>query len=332
MTGVQTCALPIFRVLNANRRELERDFERASEFDQSQVFQKVYENEFGMPGGIPFGVLIADFAVRPFTTPEHPHDDLSFLRSMSRVAAAAFCPTIAGVHPSMFGLDQFSDMDYRVKHAETFEHLDYLKWRTLRDSEDARFLGLALPRVLMRAPYQDDGTRVDGFVFQEEVTGPDRSKLLWGNAAYALGGVLIRTFAEAGWLADIRGVRRDEESGGIVPGLAQYDFSTDAAGLEPRGATDVHVSDELERQLSDLGFISLCHCPDTPYSAFYSTPSLQKPKKYDRANASQNARISSLLQHIFCASRFAHYIKVMGRDRIGSLSGPAELEIGRAHV
>ncbi len=323
---VEADAKVIVKVLNVSRRELERDFERAAEFDRSQLFQKVYEHEFGTPGGIPFGALIADFDIRPFSSPDYPHDDLSVLRSMSQIAGAAFCPLIAAAHPSMFGLDDFADLNYQLNHAATFEHLDYLKWRSLRDSDDARFLGLVLPRVLMRAPYTDNLSRVDRFCFQEDVVGADRSKYLWGSAAYAFGGVLIRAFVSAGWLADIRGVRRDEASGGVVPGLVQADFRTDSSGIAPRSSTEISVSDELERQLSDLGFIPLCHCPDTPLAAFYSTPSIQKPKKYDRASATTNARISSLLQHIFCASRFAHYIKVMGRDKIGQFSDASQLE------
>jgi type VI secretion system ImpC/EvpB family protein len=316
----------VIRVLSATRRELERDFERAAEFDRSHLFQKVYEAEFGSPGGRPYGVLITDLDMRPFSSPDYPYDDLSILRSLAQVGAAAFCPVIASAHPSIFALDDFSDMDHRLNHAETFERKDYLHWRSLRDAEDSRFLGLVLPRVLMRAPYADDGTRVDRFCFHEDVTGPDRSKHLWGSAAYALGGVLIRAFAAAGWLADIRGVRRDEEGGGIVPPLAQCDFRTDSPGITPRSSTEINVTDDLERQLSDLGFIPLSHCPDTDLAAFYSVPSLQKPKKYDRAVATTNARISALLQHIFCASRFAHYVKVIGRDKIGKLIEAGEIE------
>lgn len=306
------------KVLNASWKELERDFERALEFDQSQLFRKVYDQEFGTPGGEPYSVLIGDFEVRPRPGPGYPHDDVGMLKSLSQVAAAAFCPLIAGAHPAMFGLDKFSTLENRLDHAKTFEQLDYVKWRAFRDTEDARFVGLALPRVLVREPYGDDGTRVDGFRFREDVGGPDHSKYCWGNAAYAFGGVLIRAFAQAGWLADIRGVQRGVEGGGLVTALPVHSFGTDRRGVAIKSSTDVVITDELEKELSDLGFVPLCDCKDTEFSAFYSNASAQKPKLYDRAAATTNAKISAMLQYMLCVSRFAHYIKVLGRDKVGS--------------
>jgi type VI secretion system protein ImpD len=314
------------RLLNASWRELERDFERASEFDQSQLFRKIYDQEFGTPGGEPFGALIGDYEVHPRPMAGYAHDDIGMLRSISQVAAAAFCPFITGVHPSFFGLDDFATLEQRLDHAKTFEQLDYVKWRTFRDNEDARFVGLVLPRVLMRVPYEDDGSRLDGFHFQEDVTGPDRRNYLWGNAAYAFGGVLIRAFAQAGWLADIRGVQRDVDGGGLVTALPVHSFGTDRRGVAIKSSTDVIVTDRLEKELSDLGFISLCDCSDTEFSAFYSNQSAQKPKKYDRAAATTNARISAMLQYMLCVSRFAHYIKVLGREKVGTFTTPDAFE------
>ena len=313
-------------MLSASWRELERDFERATEFDQSQLFRKVYDQEFGMPGGEPFGALIGDYEMRPRPAAGYPHDDLGMLRSISQVAAAAFCPFITGVNPAFFGLDNFTTLEQRLDHAKTFEQVDYVKWRALRDSEDSRFVGLALPRVLMRTPYGDDGTRLDGFRFHEEVAGPDFSKYLWGNAAFAFGGVLIRAFAQAGWLADIRGVQRGVDGGGLVTSLPVHDFGTDHRGVAVKSSTDVIVTDRLEKELSDLGFIPLCDCSDTEYSAFYSNQSAQKPKKYDRSAATTNARISSMLQYMLCVSRFAHYIKVLGREKVGSFTDAPAFE------
>jgi type VI secretion system ImpC/EvpB family protein len=167
---------------------------------------------------------------------------------------------------------------------------------------------------------------VDGFRFREEVTGPDRSKYLWGGAAYALGGSMIRAFASTGWLADIHGVHRDVDGGGLVTDLPVHCFTTDRLGIAPRSSTDVIITDELEKRLSELGFVSLCDCHDTEYSAFYSTPSLQEPKKYDRQLSTTNARISAMLHSMLCASRFAHYLKVISRDRIGGSTDPKELQ------
>ena len=209
------------RVLNLPWKELARDVERAIEFDQSQLFRKIYSEEFDTPGGQPFGVLLGDYEIHHRPTAEHPFDDVAVLTAVSHVAAAAFAPFIAGVHPSMFGLDRFTGLEQPLNLSRTFEQVEYLKWKAFRDTEDSRFTGLTMPRVLMRLPYEDDGDRVDGFRFREDVARPDRSQYLWGNAAYAFGAVLIRSFSESGWLAGIRGVRRGEESGGLVPESAR---------------------------------------------------------------------------------------------------------------
>lgn len=314
------------RVLDVSWTELERDFERSTEFDQSQLFRKIYDQEFGTPGGEPYGALIGDYELHPRPSSTHPHDDVGILQSISQVAAAAFCPFITGVSPAMFGLDSFSTLEQRLNHAKTLEQTEYLKWRAFRDTEDARFVGLALPRVLMREPYTDDGTRIDGFTFREQVAGPDHSKYLWGNAAFAFGAVLIRAFSRGGWFADIRGVQRGIDGGGLVTGLPVHSFGTDRRGVAMKSSTDVTVTDELEKELADLGFIPLCDCKDTEYSAFYSNQSAQKPKRYDRPAATTNAKISTMLQYMMCVSRFAHYLKVLGRDKTGSFAEAAELE------
>lgn len=314
------------RVLNASWRELERDFERAVEFDQSQLFRKIYEDEFGHPGGEPYGVLLGDYEIHPRPAAGHPHDDMAVLASLARVAAAAFCPFIASANPAMFGLDDFSGLEYRLDHAQTLQRLDYLKWNALRKTDDARFVGLTLPRVLMRLPYEDDGTRVDRFCFREEVSGPDRSKYLWGSPAYAFGAVLLRAFAETGWLADIRGVQRDVAGGGLAVGLPTASFRTDKRGVALKSSTDVVVTDHLERELSELGLMPLCDCQDTEFAAFYNCPSIQQPKQYDRAAATANAKLSAMLPYVLCVSRFAHYVKVLGRDKTGVFSEPGELE------
>lgn len=314
------------RVLNVSWRELERDFEKATDFDQSQLFHKVYSEEFGMPGGTPYGVLLADYQIHLGPQPGHPHDDLSVLRSLSQVAAAAFSPLIIAAHPALFSLDNFGQLEHQLDHAATFSHLDYLKWRALRESEDARFLGVVLPRVLMRRPYEDDGTRVDRFLFREQVSAPDRQGYLWGNAVYAYGGVLIRAFGTAGWLADIRGTQRGQESGGLVTGLPAHSFGTDRRGLVSKISTEVVVTDELERRLAELGFLALSPCKGTEFSAFYTGASLQQPKKYDREAATLNARVSSMLSNMLCVSRFAHYIKVIARDKVGQFSSPSDLQ------
>lgn len=314
------------RVLNVSWKELARDLERAIEFDQSQLFRKVYGEEFDTPGGEPFSVLIGDYQIRPRPAPDHPFDDVGLLTAISQVAAAAFAPFIAAAHPSMFGLDDFAGLEQPLDLAKAFDQIEYLKWRAFRDSEDSRFVGLTLPRVLMRLPYEDDGSRIDGFRFCETVSGPDRESYLWGNSAYAFAAVLVGSFARSGWLAEIRGVRRGETGRGLVTGLPVHSFSTYKRGVVPKSSTDVVITDAQEPELSDLGFISLCRSKDSEYSAFYTNQSVQKPKRYDTPAATINARISAMLQYMLCVSRFAHYIKVVARDRVGSFAEAEQCE------
>jgi type VI secretion system ImpC/EvpB family protein len=314
------------RVLNVSWKELTRDQERALEFDQSQLFRKVYGEEFGTPGGEPFGVLLGDYEVRHRPGPDNPTDDVGTLLALSSVAAAAFAPFLAAVHPSLLDLESFTELERPLNLSRTFEPLEYLKWRAFRHVEDARFIGLVLPRVLMRLPYQDGDGRVDGFRFREEVADPDRRQYLWGNAVYPFGGVLVRAFSSCGWLADIRGVPSDSPGGGVVTGLPVHPFSTDPTGVAPKCSTDVMITDVQEKELAELGFIPLCHCPDTEVAAFYGSPSVQRVKKYDEAAATANARLSAMLPYVLCVSRFAHYLKVIARDRIGAFVGPDECE------
>ena len=307
------------RVLNVSWKELTKDLTvRALEFDHSDLFRKVYSDAFGMPGGEPFGVLIGDYEIRHRPSPEHPFNDLETLNAIAGVAAASFAPFIAAAHPSLLELQSFAELERPLNLSKTFDHLDYLKWKAFRKKEDSRFVGLTMPHVLARLPYTDDSGRTDGFRFHEDVTGPDRSKYLWGNAAYAFGAVLIRAFVESGWLADIRGARRGELSGGIVADLPVHSFGTDRAGIAPKCSTDTVVTDAQEKELGMLGFIPLCHCQDSERAAFYGNQSVQAPEEYDKNSATVNARLSAMLQYIFCASRFAHYLKVIGRDKVGS--------------
>jgi type VI secretion system ImpC/EvpB family protein len=314
------------RVLNITWKELTRDLERAIEFDQSQMFKKVYGEEFGTPGGEPFSVLLGDYEVRHRPGPDHPMDDVATLGSISRVAAAAFAPFIAAAHPALLDLTSFTELELPINLGKTFQQLEYLKWKALRDTEDARFVGLTLPRVLMRLPYKDDASRVDGFRFREDVEGPDRKNYLWGNAAYAFGAILVRAFSEHSWTAAIRGYERGVVGGGLVTGLPVHGFGTDRASVGVKCSTEAIVTDAQEKELGELGFIPLCHCQDTELSAFYGNQSVQKPKVYDELPATVNARLSSMLQYMLCVSRFAHYVKVICRDKVGSFTGPSDCE------
>ncbi len=319
------------RVLNIAWPEVCRDLERAIEFDQSQLFAKIYSEEFGMPGGEPFGVLIGDYEVQHLRGAEHATDDVAALKALSSVAAAAFAPFVVGCTPRMFSLESFSDLGLPIDLQAIFRQGEYQRWKSLQETEDARFIGLTLPRVLMRRRHRDDGSRIDGFRFQGRGTkaeghGYRDHGYLWGNAVYAFAAVLIRAFATSGWFADIRGARRDVLGGGIVVGLPVDSFETDKPGVAVKFATDVILSERREKELSDLGFIPLSKAANTEYSVFYSNQSAQVAKHYDNPAAAANARLSTMLQYIMCVSRFAHYIKVIGRDRIGSFATPEVCE------
>lgn len=314
------------RVLNIGWSELCRDLERAIEFDQSQLFNKVYSEEFGTPGGEPFGVLIGDYEVQHRRGPGHPTDDVAALKALSSVAAAAFAPCILGCTPVMFGLDSFSELGLPIDLQAIFGQREYDRWKGFQATEDARFIGLTVPHMLVRRPRRDDGSRVDGFRFRESASGARGGGYLWGNAAYAFAAVLIRAFASSGWFADIRGTRRDDLGSGIVAGLPLDSFETDSPGIAVKCSTDVSISERQEKELSDLGFIPLSRAANTEYSVFYSNQSAQLQKHYDNPVATVNARLSTMLQYMMCVSRFAHYLKVIGRDRIGSFTTPDACE------
>jgi type VI secretion system ImpC/EvpB family protein len=310
------------RVIHVPWRELARDLDLAIEFDQSTFFKKIYSEEFGTAGGIPFTVLIGDYEIRHRVAPDHATDDVAALMAISSVCASAFSPFIAAAHPMMFGAESFEALERAPNLSRIFDQLDYLKWRTLRHTEDARFAALTAPRILMRLPYDGDSPEAPGFMFREDVAGPDRRKYLWGSAAWALGGVLIRAFAASKWFADIRGFERGMAEGGLVAGLPAESFRTDAPGVATKCSVEIMLTDRQEKELSDLGFIPLCHCHDTEFSVFYANQTIQKPRTYDDAAATVNARISAMLQYMLCSARFAHYLKVIARDKVGSFVEP----------
>jgi type VI secretion system ImpC/EvpB family protein len=307
-------------LLNVSKTELLKDFERAAEFDRSQIWRKVYEDEFGMPGGEPFGAVVADYE---FTN--HPQD-VELIGKMAEVAAGSFCPFIAAASPKLLQLDSFATLEQPLNLAATMDQLPYVRWRSLRDRDDTRFIGLTLPHVLMRLPYEDDGSRADGFRFHEDVEAPDYRNYLWGSAAYAFASVLIRAFGGSRWFADIRGMERDVEAGGVVTELPVHSFGTDRRGVATKASLEVRVGESQEQELGQLGLIPLCHAWDTNYSVFYSNASLHKPKQYDEPTATANARISSMLQYVMCASRFAHYLKVLARNKLGDFTSGEEMQ------
>jgi type VI secretion system protein ImpC len=304
------------KILNCGKRELLRDLQRAPEFDQSALFKKVYEEEFGVFGGAPFGALLGDYEFGK--TPE----DLELLEKISNVASAAHAPFLSASSPELFNMESFTNLDAPRDIAKIFDTTEYAKWKSFRQSEDSRYVALTLPHILMRLPYGKDNVQVEGFNYEEAVDGTDHSKYLWGNAAWALGARLTSSFAQFSWCASIRGV----EGGGLVEGLPAHTFRTDEGDVALKCPTEIAISDRREKELADQGFAPLVHCKGTDYAAFFSVRSCQKPKLYDKEAANANARLSAQLPYILAVSRFAHYLKAMMRDKIGSFMSRTECE------
>lgn len=296
------------RVMNVSKKDLLKDMEKASEFDQSTLFKKIYEEEFGMFGGASYGALIGDYEFG--NSPQ----DLTLLEKISEVAAAAHAPFISAAAPTMFNWDSFTELSAPRDLAKGFQSVEYAKWKSFRDSEDSRYVALALPHILMRLPYGQANVPVESFNYEEDVDGTDHGKYLWGNAAYALGTRLTDAFAKYHWCAAIRGV----EGGGLVQGLPVHTFKTDEGDVALKCPTEIAITDRREKELADLGFVPLVHCKNTDYAAFFSTQTANKQKAYSTDAANANAKLSSQLQYIMATSRFAHYLKSMMRDKIGS--------------
>jgi type VI secretion system protein ImpC len=304
------------RILNASKRDVLRDLQRAPDFDQSALFKKVYEEEYGVFGGEPFAALVGDFE---FT--KHP-EDIELLDRISHVAAAAHAPFFTAAGPELLSLDSFTNLGQPRDLGKIFDNTEYMKWRGFRESDDSRYVGLCLPRILMRLPYGADTKPVEGFNYEENVDGSDHSKYLWGNAAYAMAARLTNSFALSGWCASIRGV----EGGGLVEDLPSHTFRTDEGDVALKCPCEVAITDRREKELADAGFIPLVHCKGTDYAAFFSVQSAQKPKLYNKDEANANARLSTQMQYILAVSRFAHYLKAMMRDKIGSFMSRTQCE------
>lgn len=305
------------RVLNVTKKELLRDIEKAPEFDQSALFKKVYEEEYGVFGGAPFGALVGDYEFG-----KHP-EDMALLEGISHVAAQAHAPFISAAAPDLFNLEGFTSLDAPRDLAKIFDSTEYAKWKSFRQSEDSRYVALTLPRTLARLPYGKDTKPIDEFSYEEHVDGTDHSKYLWMNAAYSLGTCMTNSFSLYGMCVAMRGV----EGGGLIEGLPTHNFYTDEGDVALKCPTEVPITDRREKELADLGFVPLVHCKGTDYAAFFSVQSCQKPKVYDTDSANANARLSAQLPYLMACSRFAHYLKAMMRDKIGSFMSREEAEV-----
>src|ERR1017187_3907021 len=304
------------KLLNVSKKDLLRDLQRAPEFDQSAFFKKVYEEEFGVFGGAPFAALVGDYEFG------RGGEDVELLEKVSQVASAAHAPFLSAAAPEMVNLSDFAQLTGIRDVSKVFDSTEYAKWKSFRASDDSRYVALTLPHVLMREPYGQETRPIDEFAYEEGVDGKDHTKYLWGNAAYALGARLTQSFAKFGWCASIRGV----ENGGLVEGMATHNFRTDDGDVALKCPTEVRITDRREKELADQGFVPLVHCKGTDYAAFFSVQSAQKGKMYDSESANANARLSTQLPYIFAVSRFAHYLKAMMRDKIGSFMERSDCE------
>ncbi len=312
------------KVLNIGWAEICRDLDLASEFDQSLLFRKIYEEEFGSPGGEPYGLLIVDHDVRHRADASSRTDDVSALAALASVAAAAFSPMILGASPALLEVDSFHDLGNVIDISAPLRNADHARWRGLGTRSDMRFIGIALPRMLARLPWQDDGTRNDGFRYAEYAPAADHR--VWSSAAYAFGAVVARAFAAFGWPADVRGVETDRIGGGLVEDVPIEPFETDRDQVWTRIPLEIVWNDRQERELLAAGLIPLAAVPNCEELVFGAVRSLLTPPRYTSSAANANARISSQINSILCASRFAHHLKMMGRHMVGSFRTADEIE------
>lgn len=303
------------RVMNIGKRELFKDLDKAIEFDQSQIFKKIYEAEFGSPGGEPYGALIGDYE---FTN--HP-EDIDLLQHMSQIGAAGFCPFVTASAPELLGMESFTELSKPRDLEKIFLDESYTKWRSFRDSDDSRFVVLTMPRSLARLPYGKNTKVVEEFDFEEvELDEKGNAKPVphehysWMNTSYVMGTRLTNAYAKFGWCTAIRGA----ENGGKVEGLPAHVFTADDGDKDLKCPTEIAITDRREAELSKLGFLPLCHYKNTDYAVFFGAQTAQKAKKYDRPEATANAAISARLPYIMATSRIAHFLKVIARDKIGS--------------
>lgn len=306
------------RVMNISKKELGKTLKRykGTAWDQSPIFKKIYEEEYGQLGGEPYGCFIGDYYF------DQSPPDVELLAGMAQVAAAAHAPFIAAANSTLLGMDSWSELTNPRDLAKLTSTPDYAAWRSLRDSDDAKYLALAMPRTLSRLPYGAATNPVEEFNFEEDANGQDSSKYLWQNAAYAMAVNINRSFKEYGWCSRIRGV----ESGGLVEGLPVHTFPSDDGGVDMKCPTEIAISDRRSAELDKLGLMPLVHRKGTDMAAFIAAQSLHKPAEYDDPDATANAALGARLPYLFACNRFAHYLKCMVRDKIGSFKDRSAME------
>jgi type VI secretion system protein ImpC len=318
VNNTETDEMLKIRVLNISKKDLSKTLKKykGAAWDQSPIFKKLYEEEYGQLGGEPYGALVGDYYF------DHTPGDVELLGQMAQTAAAAHAPFIAGAGPSLMGMDTWQELANPRELAKIFGAPDYAAWRSLRESDDAKYIGLAVPRFLARLPYGAKTSPVEEFEFEEETTGGDSRNYAWANSAYAMAVNINRSFKLFGWCTSIRGV----ENGGAVEGLPVHTFPNDDGGVDMKCPTEIAISDRREAELAGCGLMPLIHRKNTDTAAFIGAQSLQKPTEYMDPDATANARLSARLPYLFASCRFAHYLKCMVRDKIGSMKEKEALQ------
>ena len=298
------------RVLNLSKKDLAKTIKKykGTAWDQSPLFKKLYEEEYGSPGGEPYGCLIGDYYF------DHSPPDVEILNGVGQIAAASHSPFVSASAPTLMNMDSWQELSNPRDLTKIFQTADYAPWRSLRDSDDSRYIALTMPRFLGRLPYGSKTNPCEEFDYEEDTGGGDHSKYLWVNSAYAMGTNINRSFKEYGWCARIRGV----ESGGMVEGLPCHTFPTDDGGVDMKCPTEIGITDRREAELAQNGLMPLSHWKNEDYACFIGAQSLQKPTEYDDADATANAKLAARLPYLFATCRFAHFLKCIVRDKIGS--------------
>jgi type VI secretion system protein ImpC len=319
VSNTETSDMLKIKVFNVSKSELARSFKGKSVagWDQTDIFKKIYEEEYGTPGGQPFGVLIGDYEFGPSA------QDVQVLRGMSKVAATAHAPFIASANAELLDMQSWTELNNSRDLRKAIDTKNHMAWNSLREDEDSRYLGLTMPRFLSRVPYGSKTEPLDAFDFEEETDGSDHSKYCWSNAAYAFGANINRAFYQNGWTTQIRGL----EAGGIVENLPCHVFPTDDGGLDAKCPTEIAITDRREKELSDIGIIPLSHYRNTDYACFFGAQSLKKPTQYLDAAATANEALSCRLPYLFATCRFAHYLKCMVRDKVGSFMEASDMQV-----
>src|SRR5580765_1465999 len=318
VNNTETDEMLKIRFMNISKADLGKTLKRykCTAWDQSPLFKKVYEAEYGQFGGEPFGCLVGDYHF------DQTPPDVELLGEMSKVAAAAHTPFIAGASPTVMQMDTWQELANPRDLTKIFTTPEYAGWRSLRESDDARYIGLTMPRFLARSPYGAKSNPVEAFDFEEDTAGADSGKYTWCNAAYAMATNINRSFKMYGWCSRIRGI----ESGGAVEGLPCHTFPTDDGGVEMKCPTEIAIADRREAELAKNGFMPLVHKKNSDFAAFIGAQSLQKPAEYDDPDATANANLAARLPYLFASCRFAHYLKCIVRDKIGSFKERSDME------